>query len=191
MARAVLALWAEKKARMIRRELGLRADEPIDPFFLAAHLGILVIYPTEVKDLSTLALRQLLMEDPYSWSGASLPLPSGRFVVILNSGHSPLRNVSTLMEELCHILLGHRPSQLIQDDDGVVFRTCDPDLEREAQFLAAALLVPYRSLRAMVEASRSVEEIAAHFRVSQELVKFRLKVNGLWKRYTGYAGPTI
>ena len=47
----------------------------------------------------------------------------------------------------------------------------------------AAALLPFSSLRKFVLQDKSSTEIARHFRVSQPLVEYRLKVTRLWSLY--------
>jgi Zn-dependent peptidase ImmA (M78 family) len=65
---------------------------------------------------------------------------------------------------------------------GLIRREYDRDTEQAAYWSAAAALVPYGALRAMVHGGRETAVIAQHFEVSDALVAFRLKVTKLWKR---------
>ncbi|MGH9881143.1 MAG: hypothetical protein ACRD6N_06875, partial [Pyrinomonadaceae bacterium] len=47
----------------------------------------------------------------------------------------------------------------------------------------AAALVPFSTLRKAVLAGRTAVQIARHFRVSRDLIEYRLKVTHLWKTY--------
>jgi Zn-dependent peptidase ImmA (M78 family) len=85
------------------------------------------------------------------------------------------------------VFLGHEPNRLsvvIKDERGRVlnrdYRKAD---EEEAYGVGAAALVPFAALRKFVYTDRSATEIARHFRVSKELVEYRLKVTHLWSEY--------
>jgi hypothetical protein len=43
--------------------------------------------------------------------------------------------------------------------------------------------VPYAGLKKLIGQGKSSPEIARHFRVSRELVEFRMKVTKLWELY--------
>jgi len=88
------------------------------------------------------------------------------------------------MEEICHIILAHKPTLITNaDGESVVLRIWDKAQEEEAYRVASAALVPYDGLRTMIEGGLDSRQIARHYHVSQDLVEFRIKVNGLWKKY--------
>jgi hypothetical protein len=118
-----------------------------------------------------------------SWSGLSLPMGNGLVWVIYNDAHRDTRVRATLMEEFFHLYLGHPPSHIrvMTSGDGVN-RSYNPDVEHEAYGCAAAALVPYAGLRQMVLGGLMVSRIAAHYRVSPQLVLFRLKVTRLYSK---------
>ena len=91
------------------------------------------------------------------------------------------------MEEICHVFLGHTPNRLAIVTAGKGGRTVARDYEKadeEAAYATgAAALVPFSSLRRFLHQGESASEIAKHFRVSRELVQYRLKVTRLWSLY--------
>jgi len=91
------------------------------------------------------------------------------------------------MEEICHVFLGHTPNRLAivaEDDRGrVLARDYRKSDEEAAYAVGAAALVPYSVLRRFVSQARTSIEIARHFRVSRELVEYRLKVTHLWSTF--------
>jgi hypothetical protein len=111
--------------------------------------------------------------------------------VFLNPNHSRERQAATLMEEVCHVILGHSPSQINGDfaslDAGstqrVRFRDFNEAQEEVAYAVGAAALVPYLPLRLAVEAGKPSDAVALRFRVSRELVEYRIKVCRLWSAY--------
>ena len=84
------------------------------------------------------------------------------------------------MEEISHVFLGHQPSRLKVLATNKSGRTVARDYrhadEEAAYATGAAALVPYAALRKFVLDGQSSPEIAKHFRVSRELVEYRLKV---------------
>jgi len=49
--------------------------------------------------------------------------------------------------------------------------------------------VPFRALKKFVYTGKTSAEIARHFRVSRELVEYRLKVTRLWADYKSANTP--
>ncbi|HEV2885217.1 MAG TPA: ImmA/IrrE family metallo-endopeptidase [Pyrinomonadaceae bacterium] len=179
----------ELSAQGIRDFAGVRPGAPLNPFDLARFANLLVVDFDQIKALSAKTREHLLGEATEQWSGGacSHPLPDGRRIVILNPNHGPQRTNATLMEEVSHVFLGHQPSRLkivAEDRRG---RTMSRDYrkadEEEAYATGAAALVPFSSLRRLVLDGQNSLQIAKHFRVSRELVEYRLKVTRLWRTY--------
>lgn len=186
----------ELNAMGIRDFARVRAEAPLDPFRLARFANLFVLSFDDVKGLSEKTREHLLGGASEAWSGGacSRPLPDGRRIVILNPNHGRQRTNATLMEEISHVFLGHQPNRLkivAQDAQG---RTISRDYrkadEEEAYATGAASLVPYSALRKFVLEGQTSIEIARHFKVSRELVEYRLKVTRLWQTYrTAHLDP--
>jgi Zn-dependent peptidase ImmA (M78 family) len=136
------------------------------------------------------ATRQHLLgagSDDWSGGACSRPLPNGWRLVILNPKHGRQRNNATLMEEVCHILLGHRANRLAvvaKDERGKVIARDYNNADEEAAFaVGAAALVPFNVLRRLVLAGKTAAVIARRFNVSRQLVEYRIKVSHLWPEY--------
>lgn len=180
----------EIRARGLREFAGLKHDyERLDPFELARYARLLVIPLEAIEGLSDETREQLLGAGKDSWSGgaASQRLPDGSKLIILNPNHGRNRHNATLMEEISHVFLGHKPSKLAiktTDRQGRVnAREYNHSIEEEAYGTGAAALVPYTALKRMVGEGRSSYEIARHFYVSRALVEFRIKISRLWDEY--------
>ena len=181
----------ELRARGIREFAGLRRDDQrLDPFSLARAARLIVADFDEIKTaLSPETLEHLTGAGRDAWSGgaASQILPSGYKLIILNPTHSRNRQNATLMEEICHVFLGHKPSRLnikTKNKNGsVVARDYNHSIEEEAYATGAAALVPYTALKRMVMAGKRSSEIARHFGVSRALVEYRIKISRLWDDY--------
>jgi hypothetical protein len=180
----------ELRAMGLREFAGLRRDdEPLDPFDLAYYARIMVLDVHQVEGLSEKAKQHLLNDGSNNWSGgtASKNLPNGWRLVILNPTHGAQRMNATLMEEICHVFLGHKPNRLAvinQDKDGKQRARDYVQSDEEAAYsIGAAALVPYSSLRRFVLAGKSARDIARHFNVSRALVIYRIKVSRLWNEY--------
>ena len=183
--------WRQFELRAIgfRSFARVRPDAPLDPFRLAAFANLLVLDFEQIQGLSEKSRDHLLGAASEAWSGGatSRSLPDGRKIVILNPTHGRLRTNATLMEEISHVFLGHQPNRLhvvTEDERG---RTSSRDYrktdEEAAYGTGAAALVPYASLRKSVLKGQTSAQIARHFRVSRELVEYRLKVTRLWRTY--------
>jgi IrrE N-terminal-like domain len=179
----------ELRALGLRDFAGARADAPLNPFALARFANLLVVDFKQIDELSHQAREHLLGAASEEWSGGACAraLPDGRKIIILNPNHSRQRQHATLMEEICHVFLGHTPNRLAIVTEGRAGRTAARDYqqtdEEAAYATGAAALVPFSTLRRLVLQAKSTSEIARHFRVSRELVQYRLKVTRLWSLY--------
>jgi len=180
----------EVRAMGLRDFAGLRRDDdPLDPFQLASFAKLMVIDFEQIQGLSEETREHLLGIGSGDWSGgtASRPLPNGWRLVILNPKHGRSRNNATLMEEVCHVFLGHKANRLsivAQNKQGkTVARDYNEADEEAAYAVGAAALVPFAGLLRLLRQGRTSIEMARHFRVSRELVEYRLKVCRLWAEY--------
>jgi Zn-dependent peptidase ImmA (M78 family) len=171
----------ERMALQIRgfAKVGLTAK--LDPFALAESINVRVLYLSDLTGLSESSRAHLDVPDGWS-GGATQALEDGSHVVILNQRHSSGRQAATLMEEVCHILFGHKPSELGADRLGG--RSYNFSIEHEAYSVGAAALVPYHSLKAFLISGTSIRKIANHFGVTTSLVVYRAKGTGLGKFLT-------
>ena len=183
----------EKWRQFEIKALGLRdfarapVHLPLDPFALANFANLVVVGFDELGALSAEVRAHLLGPAAEKWSGGACALPDGRKLVILNPRHGRSRTNATLMEEICHVFLGHTPNRLsvvTRDATGKVlardYRKADED---EAYGVGAATLLPYAPLRRLTYMGKTAEEIGRRFRVSRDLVEYRLKVTRLWRDY--------
>ncbi|HEX8706880.1 MAG TPA: ImmA/IrrE family metallo-endopeptidase [Pyrinomonadaceae bacterium] len=179
----------ELRALGLRDFAGVRAEEALDPFALAQFAKLMVINFDQIQGLSRETREHLLGEGASAWSGGtcSRPLPNGWRLVILNPKHGAQRNNATLMEEVCHVFLGHKANRLAivaENKQGkTVARDYNDEDEEAAYAVGAAALVPFAALRRFVLRGKTSREIAQHFNVSRELVEYRMKVSRLWEEY--------
>ena len=179
----------ELQGLAFREFAGVRVDAPLRPFQLAKFANLLIVDFDQIENLSAASRECLLGSAAEEWSGGacSHPLPDGRRIVILNPTHGPARTNATLMEEISHVFLGHQPSRLKVLAKNKQGRTVARDYRRadeEAAYATgAAALVPFAALRRLVLKGETSAQIARHFRVSRELVEYRLKVTRLWNMY--------
>ncbi|MFN2406903.1 MAG: ImmA/IrrE family metallo-endopeptidase [Pyrinomonadaceae bacterium] len=181
----------ELKAIALRDFARVRADVSLNPFDLAQFANLMVVEFEQLKGLSERARQHLLGPASEVWSGGACSLPDGMKLVILNPNHGPARTKATLMEEICHVFLAHQPNRLsvvTKDERGKVmnrdYRRSD---EEEAYGVGAAALVPYAALKRLLLQGKTSREIGVHFRVSRELVEYRMKVTHLWSEFRDVA----
>ncbi len=192
----------ELRALGLRDFAGVRNEQALDPFALARFARLLVVDFDRIQGLSPESRAHLLGDAADEWSGGacSKPLPNGWRLVILNPAHGPSRNRATLMEEVAHVFLGHRPNRLAalarngspgeSQSRKIVAREYNHADEEAAYAIGAAALVPYAALRRMVIEGRSGNEIARRFGVSRQLAEYRIKVTHLWPEYKRRFGLT-
>ncbi|MDQ2920494.1 MAG: ImmA/IrrE family metallo-endopeptidase [Acidobacteriota bacterium] len=167
----------------------VRPTAPLNPFRLAKFANLVVIDFDQITGLSAKNRQHLLGSASEEWSGGacSRPLPDGRRIVVLNPNHGRMRTHATLMEEISHVFLGHQPTRLKIVREDARGRTVSRDYrkadEEAAYGTGAAALVPFSALRTFVLEGQTSLQIARHFRVSRELVEYRLKVTRLWSTY--------
>jgi hypothetical protein len=188
----------ELRALALRDFAGVAADEPLDPFGLAEFARLLVVDFDQIKGLSDESREHLLGAGTNEWSGGacSRPLPNTWRLVILNPAHGMHRNRATLMEEVSHVFLGHTANRLAvavteEKDKGgnrVLARDYNKSDEEAAYAIGSAALVPYAALRKLVLDGRTADQIARCFRISRQLVEYRIKVTHLWSAYKSLSG---
>lgn len=180
----------------LREFAGLRRDdEKLNPFDLARFAKLLVASFEQIEPFLTDETKKHLLEagkDRWSGGACSQPLPDGRKLIVLNPTHNSNRQNATLMEEICHVFLGHKPSRLAvkkrSKDGEIVARDYNQKVEEQAYSIGAAALVPYSALKRFVREGKTSREIAEHFDVSFQLVEYRIKVSRLWQEYLSIQG---
>ncbi len=181
----------EIRAIGLREFAGLRRDdERLDPFELARYAKLLVASFEQIEPfLSEETKNHLLGNGSNKWSGGacSQTLHDGRKLIILNPTHGKNRQNATLMEEVSHVFLGHKPSRLaienVNKQGKPIARDYRENDEEAAYSVGAAALVPFSGLRRMINEGKTSREIARHFNVSRELVEYRIKISRLWEDY--------
>lgn len=181
----------EIKAIGLRDFAGLKKDdERLNPFDLAYYAKLLVVSFEQIEPFLTGETKQHLLDggrDKWSGGACSQTLPDGKKLIVLNPTHNENRQNATLMEEVCHVFLGHLPSRLaienVNKKGKPIARDYRENDEEAAYSVGAAALVPYSSLRRMINQGKTSKEISRHFRVSRELVEYRMKVSRLWEEY--------
>lgn len=169
---------AERRAAAARDSLGLPPNAPIDPWSYAGFLNVRVL------DLGKLGLpkrvfSQLTVIDGDSWSAMTLQLEE-TFAIVLNPAHAITRQRNDLMHELAHIELRHVPTRVEVSETGLLLLSDYSDeQEQEADWLAAALLLPRDGLVHLRSVRLSAAEIANRYGVSEALCEWRLRMTGV------------
>lgn len=170
---------AERIAKNVRSDLGIRAVHHIDPEVLAKLLGVEVRAGDELIPRDRFS--RLEEVQPGSFSACTLSPSANRVVVVYNPLSSPSRRASDLAHELAHILLNHSLGRLDKLGD-ISFFTCDPVQEEEAAWLAGCLLLPRPLLLSEIRKGSGANEIAEKYGVSQRLAQYRLNVTGVLRQ---------
>lgn len=170
---------AERIADRIRRDAQLSTGVPVTPEILDTHLGVEIIAGDDLVPQTRFEELRALQVDAFS--ACTLSPSEGRLVVVYNPLSKPGRRNSDVAHELAHILLGHEFSR-IETVGNVTFRSCDPQQEEEAAWLAGCLLLPRGLLLQEVLRQKSAQAIAKEYQVSQDMAEFRIRVTGVRKQ---------
>ena len=183
--------WCERTSADYRRALGIPLTAALDPYELAAHLGVRVTTPERIPTLSKTSLHQLTVADPSSWSAVTLS-QGGQRLIVLNSEHSAGRQTSSLAHEIAHIVLNHSSDSTHLSDEGFLFRNSyDKAQEDEADWLAGCLLVPRDGLLEVYRKTQSLDRLAGWFGVSGKMITWRLSKTGVARQFHQFqAGRT-
>jgi Zn-dependent peptidase ImmA (M78 family) len=158
--------------------LGLPENSPLDSWDYAQHLKVQVV---DVKSLglSPESLHQLTAVDPESWSAMTIQ-DGESFLIVINSTHARTRQQNDLMHELSHVELEHKPARVDVSKSGVILLSeYSDDQEQEADWHAAALLLPRDGILQMRSQGMSATQIASHYGVSESLCQWRIRMTGV------------
>ncbi|WP_410580165.1 ImmA/IrrE family metallo-endopeptidase [Amycolatopsis sp. lyj-108] len=169
--------WTQAKMREVaeeeRAELRLKWFQPLDPYALATSHGIPVYPIAELadEDRSSEAVRHFTEVRQNAWSAALIPLGRRR-IMIENTAHSAERRRSNIAHELGHHLLEHSFDSILLTDDGC--RRFDKEKEKQAKFMSAELLLPWKAAMRAAFDEKTNEQIASAFGVSTQFVQMRM-----------------
>jgi hypothetical protein len=175
----------ERTAEVFRKDLGLSDDQALDSLKLDVD-GVELIRLTETDCLDKATSTRLSTDSCDEWSAMSVPLDEvqDHWAVLLNDCHTVERQRVTLLEEVWHILLGHKLVKIAKVADAYG-RTYDTSEEHDAYYLASATLLPRSAIIKAVERRETSVDIAKRFGTSPELVEYRIKRLGIWRDYVG------
>jgi Zn-dependent peptidase ImmA (M78 family) len=142
---------------------------PVDPIRIAWELGIDVA--TAVMDDSiSAAIEKKIGSDPVIYLNINDRQNRQRFSCAHELGHYYLRTSATQGDELEYNFVDRR--------DHMARQGTDPD-EIYANKFGAALIMPKRVVQRQFKSMRNPVQLALHFRVSEEAMRFRLQNLGL------------
>jgi hypothetical protein len=166
----------EREGHRLRERLSLGPFEALDPHQLIASLGILSLNLLEMYGDAHEGM-QLLRRYSDSWSAVAYREPPGPWLVTWNPWHSPTRVRASIMEEVAHIVLDHKPTRMEPCPlTGLPKRTYTPSKEKEAYGVAGAALVPFNGLVTFLRRGDDLADIAQRYGVSVELATMRANV---------------
>jgi len=169
----------EQISKRYRKELGLTLQEALPYRVFADHMGIRIWRPDEVPDLTAKSVQQLTVHDESDWSAVTIQ-DFGKTVIVVNSTHSEKRLANDVIHEISHIILDHQKARLEVNDAGDLWlKAYRSEQEDEADWLAAALLLPRDGLMACYRTIQSFGELADIFDVSADLVRMRVNRTGI------------
>ena len=169
----------ELTAHRYRKRLGISLNVALPYQALAAELGVFLWTTDDVPGLDEATVHQLSVEEPDAWSAITVNLDE-RYALVVNPAQNSRRIPNSVTHELAHIILGHAAARIDISEDGHLWlSTYSEAQEREADWLAATLLLPRDGLLRSFSRYREVEPVAAQFRVSRALVRWRLNATGV------------
>ena len=179
MFRRGFKTWCETVAGQKRRALKVGATAPLDPFLVAKDLGVAVLYIEQLPTITDDTIEHLTKINPDAWSAVTV-CANDKHLIVLNSAHHKNRQSNSLMHELAHLIIGHKPARLDITPDGLmILSTYDKDNEDEANWLAGALLLPREALVHARKLGLTDEDGAAHYGCSLRLFQFRINTTGV------------
>ena len=176
----------EPHGQALRRLLSLSPHQLLDPFALAGKVGLKLVDVCELCEQIGPEITELvLVKDKDGWSGGvfARPLPDGKRVCILNSTHGGRRTKVTLMEEIAHVHLKHKPTGLMRSADGLRMRNYDKTQEEDAYGVGAAALLPWASFFRAINKGTTVNELAEEYDLSEQLIRYRIQITGAHRLY--------
>jgi IrrE N-terminal-like domain len=166
---------ANRISLSLRRDLGLPSHAPIDLFALAERLRAIVVPLSAFSNELPNEVRHLLRVETGAFSAATVPLPSGRRVIIFNDGHSIGRRNSNLAHEIAHLALGHEFTLPI---DTTGCRVIDRDVEDEANWLGPTILISNEAAIHILRRAMDDEATCREYGVTSAVLRMRINASG-------------
>jgi hypothetical protein len=170
---------AECFAISLRAELGLTVADRLDCVALAAHLEIPVMPLQDLRQHGADAKNIAHLMGSRSGFSAMTICAGTRKLIVYNPRHPMTRRANSLAHEISHVLLEHPPAPALGAGG---CRNWDRQLEDEADWQAAALLVPRDGAFSWLRAGGDLGDGAEHFGVSVALFRWRANMTGVTKQ---------
>jgi Zn-dependent peptidase ImmA (M78 family) len=173
---------AERIATDTRLELELKCSDRLDPIDLAKRLEIPVVTMKELElhyGGRSNFRHYFSATDPDSFSAVTIFVSNYRRLIVHNENHHPHRQASNIAHEISHTLLEHVPTAIVGSNGQ---RFWDSEMEQEANWLGAALLVPRDGALELARGGATALEISAHYGVSGSLGTWRLGQTGIYQQ---------
>lgn len=176
MVRRGFPAEADRLAAAVRAELELGVHDPLDPRRLAEAYGVSICAITDLVSVGAdpTSIHRLTIVDPGCFSAGTVFAGTSR-LIIFNPVHPEGRLANSLAHELAHLLLEHTPGPAIGPGG---CRVWDPEMEGQADLLAAVLLVPRDAALACARVGLPHPIGAARFGVSADLMRWRTDHTG-------------
>ena len=159
----------------LRRSFGLRADAPIDLAAIAARLGIRLVPLSAFAADHPAAVNQLTGIDTVAFSAATLAIEDGVRIILYNDSHDAGRQQNSIAHEIAHVLLGHQATLPI-DASGT--RLVDRDIEDEANWLGATILISDEAALRIARDNLDTQTACSLYKVSAAVLRMRINASG-------------
>jgi len=164
-------------------EQRLRPTDPLCPISVAKSIGVIVVDLKDIPGVNDECVRQLTVIDPSAWSAATL-IHNDKKLIIFNGSHTVGRRSNSIMHELSHLICEHKAANVEMLASGMMLvKAYDNEQEQEADLLSAALLLPRVALVSIMTSGLTLEEAAQRYRVSEDLLKMRLQITGVYLQF--------
>ena len=164
--------YCERTVSALRAELAVHDDAPVDMDLLANHLHIPVQALGMLLSSSGHSRADPGIDEIYRKVSAFTVFDGPKRTIIFNEEHAAPRHRSNLAHELAHALLQHPPRDsglgVIQEDVH----------EEEAAWMGGVLMLTAGQARRIASSGMSFIEAALKYKLSSEMLRFRLNVTG-------------
>lgn len=171
---------ANAMSLQLRKELGLKSTDPLNPRRLAAHLDIPIAAFSDFLQAAP-EIAPLLGEHATEVSAATIHRGTRRLVLV-NDAHVLERQNSSVSHELAHALLLHQPHAAL---DSFGCRHWNGEHEAEADWLAGVLLITNEGARAIGAWRMSDNAAQARYGVSPQMLQWRKRMAGTGRMFAG------
>lgn len=179
---------AEKISIELRKSIGLKCHDRMDCIQILSQLANFMIkefnaVAIEISEMSKYGLAPNLIETLCNTRGnevsAVLLRKDKDYIIIYNQSHSSNRINSSIAHEISHILCEHNFNILSLNQSNCLIRELPKEFEDEADWLSSCILVPREGLLWAIRRGMSHDEIASHFGVSAQMVRWRVNTTGV------------